>query len=485
MSKQEFGDWQTPLGLARSALDVIRRQCAAPAVVLEPTCGEGSFLAAAAERYGRASLVGYEIDEGHAGVARARLPAGRTHIEVADFFAVDWDRRLGEMAGPILVTGNLPWVTSAALGSLGSSNLPGKRNFKGMSGYDALTGKSNFDISEWMLLSLIKALQGRRATVAVLCKTAVARRVVEFVSTRRLRGAPGGLWRVDTMRHFRAAVDAVLFVCEVGAPSPGGEEWPVYPSLEATSPSSRMAVVDGEVVADAGRSGLTAHLSGVCSPEWRSGLKHDCARVMELELRGGGWINGLGERVSIEEELAFPLVKSSDVANGAPRTDRAVIVPQRTLGEDTGALQRSAPRAWDYLCSHREMLRARKSSIYRGRPDFAIFGIGPYSFAPWKVAISGLYKRCEFTLLGPRGGKPVMVDDTCYFLPFAAEEEAQRALRALRSKLAQDFFSARVFWDAKRPIRKSLLQRLDLSVLLAELSGAVRVVAADKQWILV
>lgn len=473
MTKQEFGDWQTPAELARAALRVVSR-FVTPATVVEPTCGEGSFLAAAATQFKRATLVGYELNEAYVATARARLPRGRADVSVADFFAVDWKLALRNLRGPILVTGNPPWVTNSILGGLGSTNLPEKRNFKGLTGYEALTGKSNFDVSEWMLLRLLEALHGTDATLAVLCKTAVARRVIEYATGKRWPVAAGGLWRIDTVRHFRAAVDAVLFVCRVGDVRSDGEEWPLFASLEATEPTCSMAVVDGSIVADAAALARTAHLAGTCQPEWRSGLKHDCSRVMELERQDSEWVNGLGEVVSVEDEVLYPLLKSSDVANGTSRRERVVVVPQKRLGEDTRRLAESAPQAWAYLSSHRDLLCARKSSIYRGQPDFAIFGVGPYSFAPWKVAISGLYKRCEFSLVAPRGGKPVMLDDTCYFLPFMTEGDAAKALKVLQSPQAQEFFAARIFWDAKRPISKATLQKLDLASLVAELDGTPR-----------
>lgn len=64
-----------------------------------------------------------------------------------------------------------------------------------------------------------------------------------------------------------------------------------------------------------------------------------------------------------------------------------------------------------------------------------------------------------------------MLDDTCYFLPFDDEATARRAANALRSELARAFFAARIFWDAKRPITKSLLQTLDLARLVAALAS--------------
>lgn len=466
--RQEFGDWQTPLALARAALGRVARLIPEPPqVVLEPSCGEGSFLMAAADQFESARLVGLELVPHYAEAARGRLPGARTSLTVADFFKVDWRAQLGALSGSILVTGNPPWVTSSALGALGSTNLPAKSNFKGLSGYEALTGKSNFDVSEWMILRLLEALQGRTATLAMLCKSAVARRVIEFAAARAWGLGPGGLFKIDAMQHFGAAVDAVLFVCHTGRSA--GAQWPIYPALEAERPSSAMAVVGGAIVASSEALERTAHLAGRCEPEWRSGIKHDCAKVMELAVTGDGYANGLGERVDIEAELVFPLLKSSDVANGVTEPLRAVIVPQRTLGEDTHGLRARAPEAWSYLARHRARLAARKSSIYRGQPEFAIFGIGPYSFAPWKVAVSGLYKRCSFVLVPPHGGRPVMFDDTCYFLPYDREEEARAAILALRSPLARDFLFARIFWDAKRPINKATLQQLNLQALLAEL----------------
>ena len=71
----------------------------------------------------------------------------------------------------------------------------------------------------------------------------------------------------------------------------------------------------------------------------------------------------------------------------------------------------------------------------------------------------------KFTLVGPDLDRPVVLDDTCYFLAFDDERAARRALAALSSPLAQDFFAGRIFWDAKRPINKALLQAIDLAAL--------------------
>ena len=269
MHRKELGDWQTPLALARDVLAVAARHAPDPKVVLEPTCGEGAFLLAASERYPGARLVGYEIRESYLSSARARISGARARFCLADAFAVDWEREIAELLEPILVTGNPPWVTNAVLGSLGSKNVPAKNNFRRLKGLDALTGKSNFDVSEWILLRLIRALRGRRATLAVLCKSAVARRVVESSEAMGWPLRPGGFWRIDAKRYFQAAVDAVLFVCTTGADAGRGTEWPVYDSLDAQVPRATR-ILDGKCLVDAHRHRRTAHLLGCAD---RSGAR--------------------------------------------------------------------------------------------------------------------------------------------------------------------------------------------------------------------
>jgi len=189
----------------------------------------------------------------------------------------------------------------------------------------------------------------------------------------------------------------------------------------------------------------------------------------------------LGEIVDIEDDYLFPLLKSSDIANGRLSATRQVILTQKALGEDTTHIRERAPKTWAYLNEHKFHFDARKSSIYKNQPPFAMFGVGPYTLAPWKVAISGMYKRLEFALLGPSNGRPILLDDTCYFAPFSSEKVAKAALDALRLPIVRDYFEARVFWDAKRPINKSLLQSLNLQALLPASEGEARLKKTKQQ----
>jgi hypothetical protein len=100
-----------------------------------------------------------------------------------------------------------------------------------------------------------------------------------------------------------------------------------------------------------------------------------------------------------------------------------------------------------------------------------VFGVGDYTFAPWKVCISGFYKKLQFATVGPYQGKPVVLDDTSYFLSCQSEQEAHFIAELLNSRPAREFYSAFVFWDAKRPITIDMLRRLDLSALARELGA--------------
>ena len=145
-----------------------------------------------------------------------------------------------------------------------------------------------------------------------------------------------------------------------------------------------------------------------------------------------------------------------------------MVVTQRRVGEDTAGIEESAPRTWRYLEAHRRLFEARKSSIYNGRVPFALFGIGAYTFAPWKVAVSGLHKIPRFMLVGPLGGKPVIFDDACYFLPFENENEARVVAEILNSEVCREFLDSLIFTDSKRPITVELLQRLNIRAIAEE-----------------
>ena len=473
--KVEYGDFQTPPALAREVCRTLDRLGIAPAAILEPTCGRGALLEAAAEQFSAAKqLVGLDINADYVSWTSRQMRRFEDDrevvIEAEDFFDANWSDRLAALRDPLLLIGNPPWVTKSVLGGLASDNLPEKRNTHGLRGIEALTGKSNFDISEWMLLRMLEWMRGRDVTLAMLCKTAVARKVLQRGWSNHEDWSTTSVFRIDALQHFGAAVDACLLVIRGG--SSGGQrssEASVFRSLPATTPEKEFGLRDGILLADVTAYEHVCHLLGRSQIQWRSGVKHDCSKVLELRREGSAFRNGLGELVTLEPDYVFPMLKSSHIASGKTEPTRWMLVTQKSIGEDTTAIERVAPQTWAYLTKHSEALGRRASSIYRGRPAFSVFSVGGYTFVPWKVAISGLYKKLRFEVVGPVAGQPVVLDDTCYFLPCTSESEAQQLAKMLNSDVAKQFFEAFVFWDAKRPITTELLQRLDLAKLAEQL----------------
>lgn len=461
---RQYGDFQTPPELAASVCERLRFMGIAPSAIIEPTCGRGAFLKAAAETFPKVrEIIGIDINPRHVADAREVATGNRVEVEQGDFFQTNWLRVLNRNAGPWLVLGNPPWVTNAEMGVLNGTNLPTKSNFQSHRGLDALTGRANFDISEWMLLQQVKWLGNRSGWIAMLAKTAVARKVLRRTWMEEVPTGRAAIFKVDAMRHFGAAVDACLFVLPVAIGRPS-RECRIFSGVDDEVASDTIAWRDGMLVSDADAFAARRNLIGKGADHvWRSGVKHDCSRIMELSADADGNLtNGLGERVEIEDDHLFPMLKGSDVAKGRIRSRRFMILPQRSVGEKTDGMEAITPLTWAYLNAHGDRLDMRRSRIYQGKPRFSVFGVGRYTFMPWKVAISGFNKTIHFVRVGPIGGKPVVFDDTVYFLPCRTKVEADFILSLVRSEPFMELMRSMIFPDNKRPITAEVLRRISL-----------------------
>lgn len=425
------------------------------------------MLAAAAAQFPAAStLRGFDVDATYVERCRERLNCDpRAAIERADFFTTDWRTQLAAWPGELLVVGNFPWVTNSTQGGFGGTNLPAKSNFQGRRGIEAITGASNFDVSEWMLNEACSWFTKRRGTLAMLVKRSVVRRVIAHACDSALAIEDVCVIDIDARRAFDASVAACLFVVRFAGGDPSGSKYQgdhrVFASFDE-DPGTACGRRDGLMIRDLDAYERHRAWLGTSPLRWRSGIKHDAAAVMELIRSDGQLRNGRGELVDIEPDIVFPLRKGAEIGSGKPWGERFVIVPQRRVGEPTDSLRETCPRTYAYLLAHAPTLDARRSSIYAKNPRFSIFGIGDYAFAPFKIAICGLYKRPAFRLQGPLENRPVMFDDTTTYLSFADEASARAALARLESPPIRELLDALIFPDDKRPVKASLLNRIVL-----------------------
>lgn len=470
----EYGDFQTPPELAEKICHKLLKLDVNPDVIIEPTCGIGNFIQASASSFQSAhKIIGVEVNPDYLQAIRKSKQLSqdeRIQVQQGNFFELDWSSVLGGVSEKILVLGNFPWITNSQQGVIGGKNLPQKTNFQSHSGLDAITGKSNFDISEWMLIHSIQWLQNREACLAMLCKTSVARKLLNYIRSQDLNLSHCATYGIDAKKYFDATVDACLLVCKFDLNS-RNHFCDVFCSLDAKT-FYRIGYRNDTPIRDITSFDKLRDLHNLkAGAKWRSGIKHDCSSVMELRKVNDKLINGLGEVVEIEETCLFPLIKGSAVAqNRLESADYYVLVTQKYIGEPTEHLQNLAPKTWNYLTNHSQHLDGRKSKIYIKSPRFSIFGVGAYTFAPWKIAICGLYKKLNFRLVGETNGKPTIFDDTVYFLSFEDEQLAYQAFTLLTSPTAIEFYSSLIFWDEKRPIKSSILNSLDLTVLAERLA---------------
>ncbi|MCI8639375.1 MAG: methyltransferase [Coprococcus sp.] len=361
-----------------------------------------------------------------------------------------------------IIIGNPPWVNNSTLSSLASDNLPEKKNFKGAKGLDALTGESNFDICEYIILQLIHTFKGTDTTIAMLCKTSVARNIFKELKREATSFLYCDIITFDASRVFGISASACLLLIKLSSTDVFPSTCNLYSLDTPKTIYSTMGFRNSQFYSD-----LTFNadnFDGICCFEWRQGVKHDCSKVMELSSDGNSLKNGQGETVSIEDDVIFPLIKSSMFK--APIITvftKYVIVTQKRVREETLHIQQDFPKAWTYLNNNIIYFNKRKSSIYRNSPVFSMFGIGDYSYSKYKVGVSGFYKKPMFSVLSSPDGKPVMTDDTSYFICFDSYDMAYVAMLILNSERVQKFLKSIVFLDSKRPYTKKVLSRLDFS----------------------
>ena len=157
--RTEYGDFQTNNDLANKVAKHLAKRDISPEIIIEPTCGKGNFIIA--------SLSNFKAIKKVFGIEIYKPYVWETKFSILDFFLSNPDSNKPEITithcsifdfdfndiskqfptEKLLIIGNPPWVTNSKLGSLNSSNLPRKSNFKNQNGLDAMTGKGNFDTS--------------------------------------------------------------------------------------------------------------------------------------------------------------------------------------------------------------------------------------------------------------------------------------------------------------------------------------------------
>ncbi len=472
-NRAEFGDFQTNRTLSDSICKLIKNYNSSPEVIIEPTCGKGNFIISALQNFPSIKYIyGIEIYKPYIWETKFAIlnyllnhktdnvpEINIIHYNIFNFYVnkISTDHKDKN----ILILGNPPWVTNSKLSSLGSDNLPIKSNFKNHNGIDAITGKGNFDIGEYISLKLIEEFSRHNGSFAFLVKNSVVKNILIEQKRKQYKISDIRQFDIDAKKEFNVSVNACLLYCSLGADNDFTiREYDFY----SKTLIRQYGWVSNKFVADTELYKSYKQLDGMFPFEWRQGVKHDLSKIMEFEYIDGSFVNNNEEIVDIEDNLVYGLLKSSDLKeNITTKPRKYTIITQNKIGQNTQYIKNAYPKTYKYLSSNIEYFNNRKSSIYKGKPLFSIFGIGNYSFKPYKVAISGFYKKTKFTLVIPFNNKPVMLDDTCYFVGFDNLIEAEITQFLLNRITTQQFVKSISFIDAKRMLTKELLMRIGLT----------------------
>lgn len=299
--KREYGDYQTPIQFAEKVCHYLKDyRHFEPSAIIEPTCGLGSFLKSSL-LFNAKEYYGIEINPEYCDLCKNSINDDRVHIINSDFFTFS-SKALIQDKRQILIIGNPPWVTNSTLSALGSDNLPIKTNFKGLKGIDAITGASNFDICEYIILQLINEYRDTNTVISMLCKTSVARNVFKELKRNYVSFASCDILEFNAAKVFGINASACLLVVQLSDKSASSDICNVYDFENPETVKSQFGYSNGQFYSNLDDN--IENFDGQCCFEWRQGVKHDCSKVMELTMRNGELQNGQKEAVILKQILS-------------------------------------------------------------------------------------------------------------------------------------------------------------------------------------
>ncbi len=481
--KSEYGDYQTNSELSDKICELLKSKEISPNIIFEPTFGKGNFIISSLKKFKNIEQIyGVEIYKPYVQITKLKIldffiinpNIDKPTIKLfhANFFDFDTKKQIKvNKNNNLLIIGNPPWVTNSELSGIGSENLPRKVNFKNHKGLDAMTGKGNFDIAEFISNTLFDNFSENTGNFAFLVKNSVIKNILyrQIINNYKISNLKKYL--IDAKKEFNVSVNASLFYCKLNSKSDKlCAEYDFYSHNRLKT----FGWINNKFVSNTKTYNKYSDFDGTCQYEWRQGMKHDASKIMELYKENNFYFNKLDEKFELENDLIYGILKSSDLKGGIKnKTRKHTIVTQKKIGQETGYIKNKYPKTYNYLQSKLDIFNNRKSSIYKGKPAFSIFGIGDYSFKPYKIAISGLYKKLNFTLINPdKNNKPIMLDDTCYFIGFDDKIEAETIFEILKTEKTKKFLSSIIFNDAKRSVTKNLLMRIDIVAIMQKMNKA-------------
>jgi hypothetical protein len=472
--RRAAGAFFTPEAVADRLLDAAGYG-GEPVRVVDPACGAGALLHAAARRMllrGRrarevaGALAGVDIDPRAVTAARevlrSLLDGHVPEIVCADALASD------AIAPGQLVVANPPWVRFADLPRAErerTAPLWRRYGLYNLGGQAARLGGGDKDLA--LLFTLVAAdryaVPSGRVAVLITLEALKAKGAGEGFRRFMLPSgeplAPVCAHDLTALRAFPGAVGKpAILVLERGR----GLRWPI--------PFHRHARGGPAVVLPArpagGRQGAPWQVGDAAAlrrpedgpPAYRArmGARVEPYGVYWLRILGRDRARGLVEvenvpelgkrevprvRTHIEETFLRPALRGRDVRQGCARPVLWALLVQDPVRRQPIAeadLRARAPRTYAYLKGFREILSTRGSRVVRELAErtafYAQYGIGEYTLAPHQV----VWNRMGRELRAAASGAPVVATDTCCLIACDSAAEAKFLAALLGTRAVAD-----------------------------------------------
>lgn len=196
----------------------------------------------------------------------------------------------------------------------------------------------------------------------------------------------------------------------------------------------------------------------------RHGVVNDLNSVFLLKINGKSGkflsVNNLANfgkkkvkeiRTDLEPNYIYPLVKPDNAKRWKIDGYHYMLLPQKKDGENNESLLRiKFSKTYSYLSRFKKELLSRKSKWFKGegKPFYSIFGIGKYTFKPYKVVWCCMSYKPDFSVVSKVkdkfiGKKELIPDNTIGNISFDSKEEAHFVCSVLNSEKSQLLFSMR------------------------------------------
>jgi type I restriction-modification system DNA methylase subunit len=199
------------------------------------------------------------------------------------------------------------------------------------------------------------------------------------------------------------------------------------------------------------RQGADPQPYGVFLVEVKNKLSDGSILISNLYQSGKFKVPPVEER--IEPDLVYPALRGSDIDRWIARPTKFILMaqdPQRREPYPESQMKSKWPKTFSYLIKFKDILLSRSSKsisdLMNRSAFYAMFGIGPYTISPYKVAWKLMSNDIFATVISQNktifGFKTIIPTKTVAMFPTNNEPEAHYLCSIINSKPIRDFIKS-------------------------------------------